>query len=345
MRVPADSLDDLDRAIVAELARDGRVTSTALATSHGISPGAAAARVRRLIERRIVRVTVAFDVDASGYEWQAICYFVIRGRSAGDVAADLAAHPRIWHVSSLVGRFDLVAAFMFVDKDEMTRVLTEELPQVAGIAEVECDVDARSLTFRPPAYNAMLHDHGPPELIGPGDDIEFPAPVVDLDNLDRAIINRLRVDGRRSNRDIGRDLDVSEGTVRQRIKRLLEARLMKVVSWIDPASIDRVGHVFYIRLVLGSVGRSAMAQRLSELPQITVTTAVLGRAGLVAMCFTHDQRETNQLIQQVRSLDGVVQAELLEIVDVHYMVNHFIRIPPPALDGAALVPERCSGGE
>ena len=79
-----------------------------------------------------------------------------------EVAAELAAHPRIWHVSGLVGRFDLVAAFMFVDKEEMTRVLTEELPQVPGIVEVEYDVDARNLTFRPPAYNAMLHDHGPP---------------------------------------------------------------------------------------------------------------------------------------------------------------------------------------
>ena len=70
-----------------------------------------------------------------------------------------------------------------------------------------------------------------------------------------------------------------------------------------------------------------MAARLSDLPQVTVTTAVLGRVSLVAMCVTRDQRETSALIQQVRSLPGVVEAELLEIVDVHYMVNHFIRIP------------------
>jgi hypothetical protein len=58
-----------------------------------------------------------------------------------------------------------------------------------------------------------------------------------------------------------RDLDVSEGTVRQRIKRLQDARLMKVMSWVDPRAIDRAGHVFYIRFVLGSVSSSAMAQR------------------------------------------------------------------------------------
>ena len=61
-------LDDLDRLIVGELARDGRVTSSDLAVMAGVSKATAASRVRRLIETNVVRVTAVFDVDAAGFQ-------------------------------------------------------------------------------------------------------------------------------------------------------------------------------------------------------------------------------------------------------------------------------------
>src|SRR5690606_14164839 len=51
-----------------------------------------------------------------------------------------------------------------------------------------------------------------------------------IDDLDKSIIVALEVDGRRPYRDIARDLDVAEATVRSRVNRLSESGLIKITA-------------------------------------------------------------------------------------------------------------------
>ena len=55
-----------------------------------------------------------------------------------------------------------------------------------------------------------------------------------MDELDWKIIEVLQEDGRASNAGIARDADVSEGTVRRRLKRLIDEEYIKVVAMLDP---------------------------------------------------------------------------------------------------------------
>lgn len=55
----------------------------------------------------------------------------------------------------------------------------------------------------------------------------------DLDEIDRGIIAALREDGRISNREIASLLNVSEGTIRVRIKRLLDDHVIMVTAVED----------------------------------------------------------------------------------------------------------------
>ena len=55
-----------------------------------------------------------------------------------------------------------------------------------------------------------------------------------MDELDRKIIQILQVNGRASNARIARDVGVSEGTVRRRLKTLVEGGVIKVVALPDP---------------------------------------------------------------------------------------------------------------
>ena len=54
-----------------------------------------------------------------------------------------------------------------------------------------------------------------------------------FDPLDAAILDLLRQNGRMSNREIGRALDISEGTVRQRLKKLEDRKAMRLGVVID----------------------------------------------------------------------------------------------------------------
>ena len=51
-----------------------------------------------------------------------------------------------------------------------------------------------------------------------------------MDELDRKIIGLLQVDGRASNAKIAREVGVSEGTVRRRLRRLIQDDVVKVIA-------------------------------------------------------------------------------------------------------------------
>ncbi len=58
-----------------------------------------------------------------------------------------------------------------------------------------------------------------------------------MDQLDSDIIGILGGDGRAANADIARRLGVSEGTVRRRLKRLIDEGYVRVVAIPDPAKM------------------------------------------------------------------------------------------------------------
>ena len=56
-----------------------------------------------------------------------------------------------------------------------------------------------------------------------------------MDELDAQIIAMLRKDGRASNAGIARNVGVSEGTVRRRLKRLVQEKFIQVVAVLEAA--------------------------------------------------------------------------------------------------------------
>ena len=58
-----------------------------------------------------------------------------------------------------------------------------------------------------------------------------------MDELDRKIIALLQKDGRASNAGIARGVGVSEGTVRRRLKRLVQDEYIRVVALLDPGKM------------------------------------------------------------------------------------------------------------
>ena len=58
-----------------------------------------------------------------------------------------------------------------------------------------------------------------------------------MDELDRKIVTLLRDNGRASNAEIARRVGVSEGTVRRRLKRLIQDEEIRVVAIPDPEKL------------------------------------------------------------------------------------------------------------
>jgi Lrp/AsnC family transcriptional regulator for asnA, asnC and gidA len=98
-----------------------------------------------------------------------------------------------------------------------------------------------------------------------------------VDETDRQIIRILNQDGRIANNDIAEKLQVSEGTVRNRCKKLSEAGLLKVAGLINPD--DSPGKQL-MRLgvnITSSKDLTKKAAELAKLPNVESAYITAGR--------------------------------------------------------------------
>jgi DNA-binding Lrp family transcriptional regulator len=108
---PGD-LDEIDRHLVRELAKDARLANNALAERVGIAPSTCLGRVRSLRERGVIRGYHA-DVDqaALGRPLQAMIAVRLQSQARGRIrgfVAEVAGLPEVLNVFFLAGKDDFL---------------------------------------------------------------------------------------------------------------------------------------------------------------------------------------------------------------------------------------------
>jgi DNA-binding Lrp family transcriptional regulator len=108
----AGDLDDIDRLIVYEMARDARIANNALAERVGIAPSTCLGRVRALRDRGVIRGYHA-DVDpaALGRPLQAMIAVRLQSHARSRIrafVADVAGLPEVLNVFFLAGKDDFL---------------------------------------------------------------------------------------------------------------------------------------------------------------------------------------------------------------------------------------------
>jgi Lrp/AsnC family transcriptional regulator for asnA, asnC and gidA len=104
----------------------------------------------------------------------------------------------------------------------------------------------------------------------------------ELDEIDRGIVAALREDGRTNNSVIAAQLGIAEGTVRQRMRKLTEAGIVRVSALVNPEIISE-HQLCMIGLNLTESRRlEACAAEISKLPEVRSVAIVTGRYDLLA---------------------------------------------------------------
>ncbi|MFF3492235.1 Lrp/AsnC family transcriptional regulator [Streptomyces sp. NPDC002795] len=139
----------------------------------------------------------------------------------------------------------------------------------------------------------------------------------DLDELDRAIISALEEDGRRAFREIARSLDVSEGTVRGRFRRLEEAGIVKITAFANPGRFSR-GNLALLFVRVAPERHDAVVAALCACDEVSYVSTTLGKWDVFAQVLVADAKDLWAFLQsRVRSLDGVLETESTLEAAVH----------------------------
>ncbi|MFI9586718.1 Lrp/AsnC family transcriptional regulator [Streptomyces sp. NPDC052236] len=141
-------MDDIDRALIAELQRDATQAYAALGKAVGLSAGAAHERVRKLRERGVIRrTTVEVEPAALG---RGVLAFVMVDSSAwlGDSAAAFAAIPEIQEAHIIAGAASVLIKVRTATTEQLQDVL-RRLYAIEGVSGTQATVVLETFFERP----------------------------------------------------------------------------------------------------------------------------------------------------------------------------------------------------
>jgi Lrp/AsnC family transcriptional regulator, leucine-responsive regulatory protein len=126
-------IDDIDHAIIAELRKDGRATNQQIANKLELTAATVSTRIKRMEDANKLRVVAVSDFSAHGYNLLMQVAVEVDGRSAADVAAELAELPEVFAVHLVTGRYDIDMLVALRDYDELAELMLNRLAGVSGI--------------------------------------------------------------------------------------------------------------------------------------------------------------------------------------------------------------------
>ncbi len=130
-----------------------------------------------------------------------------------------------------------------------------------------------------------------------------------MDELDRRIIELLQVNGRASNARIAREVGVSEGTVRRRLRRLIQDETIRVVAVPDP---DKMGFntVALIGIQADPDKVDDVAERLAQLNETQYVSLTTGSFDIfIWVALPNSEQLGNFLRRRVGVTPGIRRTE------------------------------------
>jgi Lrp/AsnC family transcriptional regulator for asnA, asnC and gidA len=128
-----------------------------------------------------------------------------------------------------------------------------------------------------------------------------------IDRIDRDIIKLLQVDGRISNTAIGKELGISEATVRTRLNRLIEEEYIQIVAVSNPLRLGfKVVGILKIDVDIKKL--EFVTRELSKLKPMWFIVHATGSSDIYTEFVAESQEELNDLIfNKIYKIDGVIR--------------------------------------
>lgn len=314
------SISRLDRRIIECLQRDPQMSNRAIADEAGVTQQTVASRIKTMIDGKIMRVMAQRDLVAAGYPVLAFAGIGVDARPIDETARSLAAMTEIFSIALCPGTPEIMANVNVRDADDLASV-EAAIRAVDGVTDCQLTICETVRKF----------------VAGAGDlasETGAFTPRRRQEDVDEAIIELLVNDGRLSNREVGRRVGISEGSVRTRLKRLTAERIIRLGVVCEP---DRVG--YDVAAYIFFKGQpAAIEEALASLvarDEVSFAASSRGAWSGVLMCVASDATALPRLcIEDLRSIDGMGEIAfrpLLRTVKHRFDYIHIggANAPPP----------------
>lgn len=126
-----------------------------------------------------------------------------------------------------------------------------------------------------------------------------PNSIASIDNdLNRKIVKMLQNDGRQPYKDIAKALNVSEGTVRNRVQSMKQAGALRIVALVDPTEVRYKADAMIGLKVAPGYSVEQVSQRLGESADVVYILWVTGRYDLLIEIVANHRREFHEFLEK-----------------------------------------------
>ena len=138
-----------------------------------------------------------------------------------------------------------------------------------------------------------------------------------LDGVDREIIAHLQYDGRIPYTRIADELNITEGSVRRRVKRLMEAGQLQIVGIVEPKEMGwneagMIGINVQTNLI------SEVADEIAQLPEVAYLFQAAGEFDLFAEVYCKDREHFVYFLnEKLQKIPGVTRTQSFLILKMH----------------------------
>ena len=143
------------------------------------------------------------------------------------------------------------------------------------------------------------------------------------DDLNQQIIRLLQDDGRAAYDEIGQKLGVSGGTIRNRVARMREAGMLRIVAVVDPVAVDYESDAMLGIRTAPGIAPGAVAQRLDPYPAVVYIMWVGGRFDLLVEVVCDEETELASFLDEhIHGQPDVAHVEVM--TRVRMFKNQFL---------------------
>ena len=150
-----------------------------------------------------------------------------------------------------------------------------------------------------------------------------------FDDLDRQIISILQYDGRTPFTSIAKELDITEGTVRRRVKQLIENGLMQIVAIVEPHNMG-IDEAAMVGISVQANRISSVADEIAKLPEVSYLFQAAGDFDLVAEVYCRDRDHfVSFLNNELQQIDGIERTQTFMMLKMHKLSYRWGEARPP----------------
>ena len=129
-------LDDVNKRIIEQLQRDGRMSYATLAKRIGLSEAAARQRVQRMLDTGVMQIVAVTDPLTLGFHRQVMIGMKVEGdmRLVADKIAEI---PEVDYVVVCAGGYDVLAELVCTDDEHLLKLLNDKIRAIPGVRTSE----------------------------------------------------------------------------------------------------------------------------------------------------------------------------------------------------------------